>query len=120
MCWASNSFSLFGSVRSACAASDASSAVTGFTAWRASSRLRKSSGVLRSEGSPIFFSLISPPSESSNRDASRRLYQVGKQRQELTVARHFHALQAEAEELRQREARQCAGELRNQRANESR
>ena len=62
MCCASSIFSLFGSVRRACAASDASSAATGFTAWRASSRLRKSSGVFRNEGSPFFFSLIVPPS----------------------------------------------------------
>ena len=50
MCCASSIFSLLGSVRSACAASEASSAASGFTAWRASSRLRKSSGVFRNDG----------------------------------------------------------------------
>ena len=60
MCCASNIFSLFGSVRRACAASAVSKAATGLTAWRASSRLRKSSGVFRNEGSPFFFWLIVP------------------------------------------------------------
>src|ERR1700680_2690043 len=61
MCCANNIFSLFGSVRRARAASAASSAASGFTAWRASSRLRKSSGVFRNEGSSFFFWLILPP-----------------------------------------------------------
>jgi hypothetical protein len=60
MCCASSSFSLFGSVRSACAASDVSNAATGFTACRASSRLKKSSGVLRNTGRSVFLSLIAP------------------------------------------------------------
>jgi hypothetical protein len=55
-------FSLFGSDRSALAASEASSAMSGFSAWRASSRLRKSTGVFRSNGSPFSLSLMSAPS----------------------------------------------------------
>src|SRR6516225_1971460 len=62
MCCASKSFSLCGSLRTACAAAAASGAVTGSTAWRASSRLRKSNGRLRNEGSSFFFSLMIPPS----------------------------------------------------------
>src|ERR1041384_814872 len=55
-------FSLLGSERSARAASEASSATSGFNAWRASSRLRKSTGVFRSNGSPFSLSLMSTPS----------------------------------------------------------
>jgi len=58
MCWASSIFSLLGSLRSACAASEVSNAATGFTAWRASAGLRKSSGFLRNSGSPFFFWLL--------------------------------------------------------------
>jgi hypothetical protein len=65
MCCASSIFSLFGSVRSACAASDASSAATGFTAWRASSGLKKSNGFFRNEGSSVFLSLIVAPPASA-------------------------------------------------------
>src|SRR5438093_8863357 len=54
--------SLFGAERSARAASEASSATSGFSAWRASSRLRKSTGVFRSNGSPFSLSLMSAPS----------------------------------------------------------
>src|SRR5262249_49271920 len=71
MCCASSIFSLFGSLRSACAASLVSSAPTGLTAWRASSRLRKSSGVLRNEGSSFFFCwLIVAPSQARAAEAS--------------------------------------------------
>jgi hypothetical protein len=64
MCWASCSiFSLLGSVRSDSAASATSSATCGFTASWASSRLRKSSGDFRNEGSSLsFFWLILAPS----------------------------------------------------------
>src|SRR5215831_12951772 len=62
MCCASSTFSLCGSLRTACAAAAASGAAAGSTAWRASSRLRKSSGRLRNEGSSFFFSLMFPPS----------------------------------------------------------
>jgi hypothetical protein len=55
MCCASNIFSLFGSLRSACAASDVSSAATGLTAWRASAGLKKSSGFFLNSGRPFFF-----------------------------------------------------------------
>src|SRR5436190_8327003 len=55
-------FSLLGSERSARAASVASSATSGLSAWRASSGLRKSTGVLRSNGSPFSLSLMSAPS----------------------------------------------------------
>src|SRR3989454_11774422 len=57
-------FSLFGSDRRARAASEASSATSGFSAWRASSRLRKSTGVFRSNGSPFSLSLMSAPSSA--------------------------------------------------------
>jgi hypothetical protein len=60
MCCAISIFSLLGSVRRASAASSVSTATTGFTAWRASSGLKKSNGVFRSEGSSFFFSLIVP------------------------------------------------------------
>src|SRR5512134_3529141 len=55
-------FSLLGSDRSARAASEASSATSGLSAWRASSRLRKSTGVFCSIGSPFSLSLMSAPS----------------------------------------------------------
>jgi hypothetical protein len=55
-------FSLLGSDRSAFAASEASNATSGFNAWRASSRLRKSTGVFRSNGNPFSLSLMSAPS----------------------------------------------------------
>src|SRR5262249_33104595 len=55
-------FSLLGSDRSARAASEASSATSGFSACRASSRLRKSTGVFRSNGTPFSLSLMSAPS----------------------------------------------------------
>src|SRR4029077_16250109 len=46
--------------------------------------------------------------------------QVGEQREELTVPRHFDAVEAETEELRHGEARERAGELRDERANDAR
>src|SRR5262245_46966783 len=46
--------------------------------------------------------------------------QVGEQREELTVPRHFDPVQAETEELRHGEARERAGELRDERANDAR
>src|SRR5213592_1068706 len=64
-------FSLFGSERRARAASEASSATSGFSAWRASSRLRKSTGVLRSNGSPFAWSLMSAPSPEFARPSSQ-------------------------------------------------
>src|ERR1700752_957420 len=55
-------FSLFGSVRSARGASEASGGGAGFNAWRRGSRRSKSTGVFRSNGSPFSLSLMSAPS----------------------------------------------------------
>jgi len=78
MCCASSIFSLFGSLRSAAAASFASSAATGLTAWRASSGLRKSNGFFCNDGSPFFFAWLTiAPSPTRARIGSPRPDNLG-------------------------------------------
>src|SRR5262249_2559377 len=53
-------------------------------------------------------------------DPTKSWRQVGVQREELTVLRYLDAVQAQTEELRHRESRERAGELRDERPDEAR
>ena len=64
-------------------------------------------------------SCVAPRSRRASRSSWRR-NQVGEQRQELAVARHFHALDIQPEELGQREAGQGPRQARNERRDDTR